>query len=594
MRWVAVLLATLATVTATVTDVLPRDVCALLLYTLAAAAVFNACFTILAGYEAWVPHLLQIQVYADLGILTLLLHFSGGVENPLSLSLLVNVVIAGILLSRRQCYIVATVASALFMLMAWGEWAGVLQHYFVPALPHGEAGWKDDASHDTLYVASTTFLQSGLFYFVAYFVTTLAERTRSQERRLKAVAEEAHAERQLLAQALETTATALRVVDPDLQPRWMNERWKEWFRCGGATNSALIEGADRLAGVIAAAEPSQSSQGAGDGGVRVTEVTLPCAPDQRLGYPRGGRPERVFRVTTAPLMNGDGSVRQAVELAQEITQQKLGEIQIMRAAKMAAVGELAGHVAHEVNNPVAIISAKARLLLADHRDAMSPKTAEEVGKIVELADRVARIAQGLLSFCRPSPAARTPLDIRVPIRKALSMVEQRARAAGVGIADRLPDAVPAVRASAAEMEEVFLNLFLNALDAMSKGGMLTVSAAGVDATFCPPAHGPNGTDATTSMAGAAGALAGGAPCVAVFVEDTGTGIPHEIRGEIFEPFFTTKGEGRGTGLGLAICLGIVRNHGGTIDVDSEPGRATRFAVRLPIDVSDSKPATRDV
>jgi len=421
MRWRVLLAGGLVSIGATAQHVLPPDVCVRLLFALAGLAGLNVCFAILAHRETWKPPvLLAFQVYADLVILTVILHFTGGVENPLSLSLVIHVVLGGILLSRRQCYAVATVASMLFVFMAWGEWSGVLPHYFVPALPHGEEGWKADAAQHTFYVAGVTSLQSALFFFVAYVVTTLVARARSQE------------------------------------------------------------------------------------------------------------------------------------------------AQMMRAAKLAAVGELAGNVAHEVNNPIAILSAKARLLLADHRDGMSAKVTEEIGKIIELADRVARIAQGLLSYCRPSPARRDLVDIRVPIRKALSMVEQRSRTNGVRVEDRLGDAILKVRANAGEIEEVFLNLFLNALDAMPGGGVLATSTTIRN----------NGSQA--------------APSVEVVVADTGIGIPREIQGEIFEPFLTSKEEGRGTGLGLAICLGIVRSHGGTIAVESEPGRGTGFTVRLPLAQAESE------
>ena len=421
MRWRVVAVGTVVTLGASAQHALPLDVCARLLFALTSLAGLNACFAILAHRESFRPPvLLALQVYVDLAILTIILHFTGGVENPLSLSLVIHVVLGGILLSRRQCYTVATVASALFILMAWGEWSGVLHHYFVPALPHGEEGWKADAAQHTFYVAGVTSLQSALFFFVAYVVTTLVARARSQE------------------------------------------------------------------------------------------------------------------------------------------------AQMMRTAKLAAVGELAGNVAHEVNNPIAILSAKARLLLADHRDGMSAKVMEEIGKIIELADRVARIAQGLLSYCRPSPARRELVDILVPIRKALSMVEQRSRSNSVRIEDRLGDAILKVRANAGEIEEVFLNLFLNALDAMPGGGVLTMSTAIRN----------NGSQA--------------APSVEVAVADTGIGIPPEIQGEIFEPFFTSKEEERGTGLGLAICLGIIRSHGGTIAVESEPGRGTGFTVRLPLAQAESE------
>ena len=261
------------------------------------------------------------------------------------------------------------------------------------------------------------------------------------------------------------------------------------------------------------------------------------------------------------MLDLDGNVRQIVELAQDITQQKQTQEQIARAGKLAAVGELAGRVAHEVNNPIAIISAKSRLLLADRIDEMSPKVAQELGKITDCSDRVTRIAQGLLSYCRLSPATRTVLDVRQPLGKSLTMVEEHARNADVTILAELSSSLPKVVANANEIEQIFLNLFLNALDVMPKGGKLTVSVS--------PAHDND-------------RLADGRPAIVVIVEDTGPGIADTLRDRIFEPFFTTKPEGRGTGLGLSICVGLVRSHGGEIGVESEPGKGARFVIKLPV------------
>ncbi len=141
------------------------------------------------------------------------------------------------------------------------------------------------------------------------------------------------------------------------------------------------------------------------------------------------------------------------------------------------------------------------------------------------------------------------------------MVEPRAGGAGIRVSESLPGGLPPVRANDQELEQVFLNLLLNALDAMPRGGgCLTVRAE--------PASAP---------------LPGIGPAVTVTVEDTGDGIPDAIRERIFEPFFTAKEAGRGTGLGLSICEGLVRSHGGRIDCESRVGAGTRFTVTLPVD-----------
>ena len=287
-------------------------------------------------------------------------------------------------------------------------------------------------------------------------------------------------------------------------------------------------------------------------------LTLADAAVRRseLSTPAEGRSPRTFLVTAAPLHDRDGRVDRAVELVQEITEDKAIQARMLAACKLAAVGEVAGKLAHEINNPIAIVSAKARILLADRRAEMSEKVARELERIVGLSDRVAGIARGLLAYGRPSAAPRSSLDVREPVRHALSLVQEPAERQGVRLVDDLGEPWATVQASASELEQVFLNLFLNALDVMRVGGVLAVS-------------------------GRATSLGDGRPGVTVVVSDTGPGIPEDLRERIFEPFFTTKEEGHGNGLGLSVCQGIVRAHGGEIEVERGSGQGARFLVRLP-------------
>lgn len=264
-------------------------------------------------------------------------------------------------------------------------------------------------------------------------------------------------------------------------------------------------------------------------------------------------------VTTAPLRNPAGHVHQVVEVAQDITGPKQTQAQLIRAGQLAAVGELAGKVAHEVNNPIAIISAKARLLLSDRRADMDQEISDELEKIITLSDRVADIAQGLLSYGRPSTAARELIDIRPSLNGALSMIEQRAVNAGIELIKDIGGSLPPVLANAHELEQVFLNLLLNAIDAMPDGGTLTIRISQSDQS--DDQHGN---------------------CLNITLQDTGSGISHDALDRIFEPFFTTKEPGKGTGLGLSVCQGLVRSFGGEIDVQSEVGHGTRVTVRLPV------------
>jgi signal transduction histidine kinase len=533
MRWVVTVVTSAMTfVAARFTTILPLDVRWPLVTTIALLAATNVFYTALASREP-IPGLLQLQLSIDLVLLTVLLHFTGGVENPLSVAALFHVVFAGVLLPRRHCYSLAAFAAFLFAVMAWAEWAGMFAHHSLAI--YGKVPRTLYAASDPVSVASHTAVQTAALFLTSYFVTTLTERVRGDELRMETMADRALGQRQLLEQALDTTGTGLCLYDASSAPEWVNNRWREWF---GEPDAPEYPAPARLTRE--------------DLSIRVTEITQ---NDAKSGPHAAAPDSRVYRVTTAPIVAADGNVVQVAELATDVTQQKVAEAQMIRAGKMAAVGELAGQVAHEVNNPVAIISGKARLLLSGHRAEMSEGVAVEVDKIVALADRVAEIARGLLSYCRPSPSVRRLLDVRQPARQALSMISERARHANIQVQDLLPESPLWVEANAAELEQVFLNLFLNAIDAMPEGGRLSLSSRRV------------GSDEREA--------------VSLSVEDTGHGISPELLDKIWEPFFTTKGEGHGTGLGLCICQGVVQSHGGEVRVDSVSGQGTTFCVLLP-------------
>ncbi len=555
MRWIAVLLAALLVfISVRLVNWLPGEVWWPLVCGVAVLATTNILYALLLRKGGSEATLLLVQGYLDLVILTALLHFSGGIENPLSMMMLFHVIIGGILLSRRHCYWIAATASALFALMAWAEWSEVAEHYTLLLFPHltETSGELFHPAHHSLYVVSRVVLQAVVLFLTAYFVTTLAERLRDKERRLETMADRALAGQQLLEQALETTGAGLRVLNRDLRLYWANARWNVWFTAPPRQTGQAL---DLLNG-----DGSPARRTLKDGQTRVTEVALASEGSTGPGSAQAISHSQVFQITTAPLRDLSGKVHRIVELAQDITQQKQTQAQMLRAGRLAAVGELAGQVAHEVNNPMAIVIAKINLLLRDYRGVLPAEVVPELDKLAHLSGRVARIAQGLLSYCRPSAAFRVVMDVRGPIRKSLAMIEQSAQSAGVRIEDQLPESVPLIKGNANELEQVFLNLFLNALDAMQHGGRLTVSASSSPA---PLFQDQSALD--------------------VVVADTGLGIPDGIRERIFEPFFTTKQEGRGTGLGLSICQGLVRSHGGEVLVETEPGRGTRLIVRLPVE-----------
>jgi signal transduction histidine kinase len=541
IRWVAAVLALLLVLTTVGLGFLPEGVLAPLLATIGALAASNLAYAALdRGRVLSRKTLLAVQLNIDLGLLVLLLHLSGGIESPLYLLPVFNVLLGGIVLTRRQCFFMAWAGGLVCGGAVCAEWASVIPHVTLAIVPHGAHG-EVHAAYDATYTTSRTVLQLGMMLLTAHFVSRLAEQARAHERGLAAAAEEARAGRELLEQALENSGVGLRVLDEALQPQFVSEQWRRWFPPGTAEERTALTGVS--------APDSVLRRTLADSSVQRSEIALP-AP---------GAAGRTFAVTTAPLHDPSGRTDRAVELVQDVTAEKESQQRVLKASKLAVVGEVAGKLAHEINNPTAIISAKGRLLLSDRRAEMSPKVAHEVERIVDLADRVAGIAKGLLAYGRPSVAPRARLDPALPVRRALSLVEDQANRQGVRIVDQMEATLPSIDASAPELEQVFLNLFLNALDFMPEGGVLAVTAR------------PEGAH-----------LARGRTAVEIVVADTGPGIPADVRERVFEPFFTTKEEGRGSGLGLAVCQGVVRSHGGEMELEARPGHGARFVLRLPV------------
>ena len=233
--------------------------------------------------------------------------------------------------------------------------------------------------------------------------------------------------------------------------------------------------------------------------------------------------------------------------------------QVVETGKLAAIGELAAGIAHEINNPVAIMMEKAGWMqdLLEEENPKTMKNIEEFNLSLEEIKNQARrckdITYKLLGFSRKTDSRPQPVHINTLIEDIIALSTDRAKYAGVVFHKTLRDDLPELNVSPAEMQQVFLNLINNAVDAMGKtGGRIDVATTG-DKDY-----------------------------VSVKISDSGPGIPKLNLGRIFEPFFTTKPVGKGTGLGLSICYGIINRLGGQIDVESEVDKGTTFRIRIPI------------
>ena len=259
------------------------------------------------------------------------------------------------------------------------------------------------------------------------------------------------------------------------------------------------------------------------------------------------------------------------DLEQSLVKLKETQTQIVQAGKMAAVGQLAAGVAHELNNPIVGILGYAQFAL----EKMRKKNPDEVrkqdfdkyttylGYIESESQRCKDIINNLLNFSRANTVEMTTLDVGEVLEKTFSFTERQLNMHNVKLERRLDVELPHVRGNQTQLQQVFTNIIINARKAMPEGGRLIVETGLRGVTDDPDAR------------------------IEVCLTDTGCGIPGDVQSKVFDPFFTTRRVGEGTGLGLSLSHGIIRNHGGELSVESTVGKGATFTVALPVHHEDA-------
>ncbi len=271
----------------------------------------------------------------------------------------------------------------------------------------------------------------------------------------------------------------------------------------------------------------------------LSEITLETA----------GGGKKVFDIARTPLLDNALQPYGIIIVFEDVTDKIRLQQQLLTSEKLASIGLLSAGVAHEINTPLTGISSYIQMLQKKLTDT---HYAQILGKVEAQTDRVARIIKNLLAFARsPSEASFQRVDIKQSVEEILSLIDYKLKNMNIRLALEL-DPVPPVYAQGERLQQVFINIILNALDAMPGGGELRIRL---------------------SLENEA---------AVVRISDTGTGIKPEHLSRIFDPFFTTKGVGKGTGLGLSISYAIVKEHDGRIDVQSEVGRGSTFTITLPV------------
>jgi PAS domain S-box-containing protein len=259
---------------------------------------------------------------------------------------------------------------------------------------------------------------------------------------------------------------------------------------------------------------------------------------------------RLLNITLAPFISHEDINTGTLLIFNDITDRVRLENQLQQAERLSSIGLFAAGIAHEVNTPLAAISSYAQMLLGDARKDDPQR--ELLEKIEKQSFRASDILNNLLNFARFSDRDFEELNLNSLMLDTLSLLEHHFRKSAIEIDLDFEPTLPATIGNAGKLQQVFMNLFLNARDSMPKGGRLRLSTRKVNSELV------------------------------VQVEDSGTGISKDAIKRIYDPFFTTKPVGRGTGLGLSISYGIIQEHSGRIKVDSQPGKGTTFSVYIPV------------
>lgn len=368
------------------------------------------------------------------------------------------------------------------------------------------------------------------FLMIMFLVSLAATRIGARQRR--AEDDLAH---QKLECVIQAAGVGMLLVDPEMKVRWFSKRTADWFNWGTE--------------VIDEKCPRMRPEGPCSGNCIVERAILTGEPQETERHETAGNgSSRYFRLTAVPIKNGEGKITQVVETVSEITSRKSLEAETFHAAKLSILGRMTTGIIHEIGNPISSLAARLKLM-EDRQDPAYLK--ESLAILNSQTRRISRIVQGVTGFARPGQRESRLFEMNPLISEAIGIIRLDPRAKKVNLLSSLDSPSPEIYGNRDQILQVFLNLLLNAVDALPDGGMISVD------------------------------IVQGDDSIRTIVSDTGMGMNEETRKRVFEPFFSTKKEGKGTGLGLSISKELVEAHGGRIEMDSEPGLGTRFEVILP-------------
>jgi PAS domain S-box-containing protein len=491
-----------------------------LAWTMAAFTAYaTALYALLWSRPSFALRLHFPVLLIDFGFALLLIHLSGGARSTLFLALLLIAGLQSYYYGMTRGVVVAIAASVGYLIVVW------------PTLEHVEV--------------ANIAIRIAVLLGTAIGVGVLAEAEARERLNVARLGREAQMREALIRNVVESLRDGLIVLDGEGRV----VAWNRALETRYEVNAHEVVGRPLLQ-----IFPNLRSEGLAEPVERllrgeIEEFSLRAVEHQTL---RKGR--AVMNVKGSLLRENPVAPAGAVLLIEDITERVALERAARQAEKLAALGTLSTGLAHELNNPIGIMASRIELMLMDAESRnLPPEVLEDLQVLHRNAQRVARIVHGLLSFARESPGERGPVDLNRVVSETLLLVEKQITKEGVRISTGLDRSLPPILGDANALEQVLLNLLTNSREAMVDGGVIRIETG-------PSPDRPG--------------------WVRLMVTDTGPGILPEELPKIFDPFFTTKQHG--TGLGLSVSYGIIRDHQGTVDVQSEPGKGTTFILTFPV------------
>lgn len=493
------------------------------------------------------------HILLDLFSLTALIHFSGGVENPFIFYFVFHLVIASIILSKKVSYVLATLNTALLSSVIFLEYFEILPHHhlnnFLPM-----ALWQHP-----IYVASVLFVFTSTLFFSVYLATTITDTARAREEEtrdlkenleekvleLESARKDVLFERNKLKSIIDCMHEGVVFVDERNQIALSNKAAQQIQQEQSNAHFSLATAPRAEATDSQSYDTlSQMVRDLSEGGSMIEQKSVQIK-------------DRHFENTVAAVRDGEEGHLGTVLVSRDVTDRKRMEQQLILSEKMAAIGEVAAGVAHEINNP---LDGLINCILRIKRDPENThQTTEYLDLMEEALRRIESTVKQLLDFSRHHELSLTSISLNEVVDEVTGLIEYSAQEKGIKIEKRYLSDHASILGDKHLLEQVVLNLALNAVAAMPDGGALILETGSVEADAFSGTH-----------------------MVYVRVTDTGIGIPHAIQDRIFDPFYTTKILEKGTGLGLSVSDRIVRQHEGTLEFESKPGQGSTFTVNLPV------------